>query len=102
MRTGGNENEISSGRRPGRAEPGATPKVRQEGSGYNPFLFLLRPEGAQEGLILWRPFRASKQNIKLNCCGRRPPRALPWAVMFQAFGLNGGGGFRRGGRNLRK
>jgi len=32
----------------------------------------------------------------------RRPRALPWAVLFQAFGLNGGAAFKRGGRNLRK
>jgi hypothetical protein len=25
----------------------------------------------------------------MDCCGRLPPRALPWAVLFQAFGLNG-------------
>ena len=46
------------GRRPGRAEPGATPQVRQERSGYNSFV-LPRPERAQEGLIVWRPFRAA-------------------------------------------
>ena len=41
------------------------------------------------GLILSRPFRASTQNIELNCCVCRPPRPLAWAILFQAFGLMG-------------